>query len=172
MKGVEVSGQEVFEDLGREKLDIEHLAEGQDHEEAVEWPVADSAGVSPIHLGFFSWQGLDMEKGFLLRPDVSQMGSQDADAAGIACLADFFLDAHGAHPGIRRKELIDLLPERFEFGWSRPWIFTIRIVLFEGAANGLGIKVQFPGDGLLGESFGKVEMADVAPCFDIHVMTS
>lgn len=165
-------GEEVFEDLGGEKLDIEHPAEGQDHEEAVEWSVADPAGVGPVHLGLFPRQGLDMEEGFFLRPDVSQMGPQDGDTAGIACLADFFLDSHGAHPGIRRKEFGDLFLEGVEFGGPRPRILTIRMVLLEGAANGLGIKVQFPGDGLLGESFGKVEMADIAPGLDIHAMTS
>ena len=172
MKGVQVTGQEVFEDLGGEKLDIEHPAEGQHYEEAVEWPVADPAGVGPVHLGLFPRQGLDMEEGFLLGPDVSQMGPQDGDAAGIACLADFFLDSHGAHPGIRRKEFGDLFLEGDEFRWPRPRILTIRMVLFQGAANGLGIEVQFPGDGLIGESLGKVEMADVAPGLNIHAMTS
>ena len=64
VKGAQVTGQEVFCDLRGEKLDIEHPAEGQDHEEAVKRSVADPAGVGPIHLGLFPGQGLDMEEGF------------------------------------------------------------------------------------------------------------
>jgi len=46
------------------------------------------------------------------------------------------------------------------------------MVLLEGAANGFGIEVQLPGDGLFVEFFHEVEVAYISPGLDIHAMTS
>jgi len=63
MKSMEVTGKETLQPLVGEKLDIEHFAEGKDHEKAVGYSVADPAGIGPVYLGFFCREGLDVEKG-------------------------------------------------------------------------------------------------------------
>ena len=53
MKGMNMADEEVFKALRGKEFDVEHAAEGKDHEETVGSLGGDSAGEGPITLCLF-----------------------------------------------------------------------------------------------------------------------
>src|SRR5512135_3078717 len=104
-----MADEEVFKALRGKEFDIEHAAEGKDHEEAVDFLRRDPASISPIALGFLCWKDLDRKKssgGILHR---SQIIPEDADAARIAHGLDLLADAHPTETGVGLKEGLDFV---------------------------------------------------------------
>ena len=122
MKRMKVTTEEVFKTLGGKEFDIEHAAEGEDHEETVNPLGRDSAGIGPIDLRLFSGKDLDRKKRLGGSSNRSQIIPEDTDAARVAHRLDLFVDAHPAQPRVGFKESLDFVFERIELGgpgWRR-----------------------------------------------------
>ena len=61
-----MAGHKMLQGLGGKELEVEHPAEGEDHEETVDLMGVsrDGSGIGPVDLGFLRRGGLDVEKGF------------------------------------------------------------------------------------------------------------
>jgi len=116
MKRMKVTTEEVFKTLGGKEFDIEHAAEGEDHEETVNPLGRDSAGIGPIDLRLFSGKDLDGKKRLGGSSNRSQIIPEDTDAPWITHGSDLLVDTHPAQTRIGFKEGLDFIFEGIEFG--------------------------------------------------------
>ena len=91
-----MADEEVFKALRGKEFDIEHAAEGKDHEKAVDSLGRDSAGVGPIGLSLFRWHDPNGKKRFGGRLKGSQIIAKNRDATRVAQGLDLLKDTHAA----------------------------------------------------------------------------
>ena len=111
-----MADEEVFEALRGEEFEIEHAAEGKDHEEAVEFLRRDSAGISPIGLGLLGWKDPNGKKHLGGRLNRSQIIPEDTDAARVTQGVNLLVNAHPTETRIGLKEGLDFIFEGIELG--------------------------------------------------------
>jgi hypothetical protein len=114
VKRMKMAHEEGFEALRGKEFEIEHAAEGKGHKEAINSLGGDSAGISPITLGFLSWEDLDGKKssGGIFRR--SQIIPEDTDATRITHGFNLLVDAHPTETRIGFKEGLDFFFERID----------------------------------------------------------
>lgn len=111
-----MAAQEVFKTLRGKEFDIEHAAEGKDHEEAVDSLGSNSAGVGPIGLGLFRREGANGKKRLGRRFHRPQIIPEDTDAPRVTHGLDLLEDTHPAQPRMGFKEGLNLVLEGIELG--------------------------------------------------------
>jgi len=100
LEGMAMAGEEVLSALTEGKLDVEHAAVGQDHDEEAEAASggADGDGMprAPVDLCAFAGCEGEGEKGFPgAGPDLLEVVLEGGDAAGEALVAEDGRDLHG-----------------------------------------------------------------------------
>ncbi len=113
--------------------------------------------VCPIDLGLLAGKHLQLQKGFaLLRTHARHGTAQLHDAPAIATVVNHLEDACGAQSRMLIECLVNERHVGIDDGRTK-WLGTVKTLAFNSLANGIGMNVQFTGNG-----------ADL-PMFDVKV---
>ena len=123
VEGVDVAVQKVLHSLGRRELHVEHAAVTQDYDEEAEpaarAPDGDRTELAPVYLSALPRREGEREEGGLAgRPHFADVLLDDADAAGVAGLAQLLEDL-GRGIGMGLELADDLALEVVQFALAR-----------------------------------------------------
>ena len=103
--------------------------------------------MGPVHLGLLGGKRLQLQERFARGRAQSGHGApQLYYAAGVAALANHLMDARGAQPRMLVQRLTyELYIGVCDAGTHR--LSTIETIRFDGIADGIGVNVEFAGNG-------------------------
>src|SRR6266849_5820914 len=103
--------------------------------------------VRPINLCLFAGKHLQLQKRFkFLRTQVGYGTAQLHDAAAVAAVANLLEDACGAQSRMLIESLANEPNVGIDDGRAK-WLCAVETLALNGIANGIGMNVQFTGNG-------------------------
>lgn len=163
-EAVDVPAQEVLHGLIEEELQIERPRVGQRHHETGESAFGAAhqhvAEVRPVDLGLLAGQGVQLQKRLaFLRTQARHGAAQLHDAAAVAAVPQHGMDARGAQTGM----LFEGLADERQIGLGEGCAHGRRAaetLAFDGMADGIGMNLEFGGDGADSPMLGKEVTSD------------
>src|ERR1017187_9009242 len=105
------------------------------------------AEVRPVDLGLLACKHLQLQEGFaLLRTQAGHGAAQLHDAAAVAAVPNHLEDARGAQPRMLIERLANKPNIRIDDGRTKRRC-AVETLALDGIANGIGMNVEFTGNG-------------------------
>ena len=150
-KRMHVTAQEVLHRLIEEELQIQSARIGKRHHEAGQSPLGAAhhhvAEVRPVHLCLLSGKGVQFQERLAdLRTQPAHGAAQLHDAASVTAIAHHHVDARGTQARMSFQRVANELDVGIDDGGPQR-LHTFEPLALDSVAHGIGMDVQFAGDG-------------------------
>jgi hypothetical protein len=151
LKSTDMSAQKVLHRLVEEELQIQRPRPGERGDEAGQRTAGAAhcnlTEVSPVYLGLLGGECLQFQERFACRrPQPGHGATQLHDAAGVTAVADHLVNACGAEPRMLIERLADELHIRVCVARTHR-LRAVKAIRFDGVADGVGVNIEFAGNG-------------------------